>query len=64
MYFGTIGKRLAEKIKEKTSLDLFGRNVTLRADNVRKILKPESHGDMHVIKRKNMLQYKKVILQK
>ena len=42
LYFGTVSPQMAEKIKEKTGLDLTGYNVTLRADEVRKIFK--DHG--------------------
>lgn len=43
MYFGTVDSDLAAAIKEKTGLDTYGRNVTLRADNIRKMFK--SHGN-------------------
>ena len=43
MYFGMVDEKLAAAIKEGTGLNLEGHNVTLRADNVRKIFK--SHGN-------------------
>ena len=42
LYFGTVGEKLAERIKKDTGYNFYGRNVTLRADNIRKIAK--SHG--------------------
>lgn len=42
IYFGTVGGLLAEKIMNETGYDFQGKNVTLRADNVRKIFK--DHG--------------------
>lgn len=44
MYFGEIDGALAARIKKDTGLDVEGRNVTLRAGNVRKILL-YSHGN-------------------
>ena len=45
MYFGMVGEHLAKRIQADTGLSLLGRNVTLRADNVKKVLKPTAHGD-------------------
>lgn len=59
MYFGTVSKALADRIKADTGLDLLGRNVTLRADNIRKILKPESHGDAKREKKKKQVAVEK-----
>ena len=42
IYFGTVGGLLAEEIMNETGYDFQGKNVTLRADNVRKIFK--DHG--------------------
>ena len=42
IYFGTVGGLLAEEIMNETGYDFRGKNVTLRADNVRKIFK--DHG--------------------
>ncbi len=42
MYFGTVGEALADEIERATGFDFLGRNITLRAGNVRKILK--DHG--------------------
>lgn len=42
LYFGTVGEKLAERIKKDTGYNFYGKNVTLRADNIRKIAK--SHG--------------------
>lgn len=36
MYFGVVDEQLADVIRFETGLDFLGRNVTLRADNVRK----------------------------
>ena len=43
IYFGFVGKKLANRIKVDTGYDFFGKNVTLRADNIRKITK--DHGN-------------------
>ena len=42
IYFGTVDGLLAEEIMNETGYDFQGKNVTLRADNVRKIFK--DHG--------------------
>lgn len=42
IYFGTVDGLLAEEIMNETGYDFSGKNVTLRADNVRKIFK--DHG--------------------
>lgn len=42
IYFGTVDGSLAEEIMNETGYDFRGKNVTLRADNVRKIFK--DHG--------------------
>lgn len=42
IYFGTVGTELAEQIMDATGWDFSGLNVTLRADNVRKIF--SDHG--------------------
>ena len=42
MYFGIVAGDLAARIYQETGLDFSGLNVTLRADNVRKIF--EHHG--------------------
>ena len=42
IYFGTVDDSLAEEIMNETGYDFRGKNVTLRADNVRKIFK--DHG--------------------
>lgn len=42
IYFGTVDGALAAEIMNETGYDLRGKNVTLRADNVRKIFK--DHG--------------------
>ena len=42
MYFGRVGKELSKAIKEATGYNFEGKNVTIRADNVRKIIK--DHG--------------------
>lgn len=42
MYFGIVSGDLANEIRSKTGFDFEGLNVTLRADNVRKIV--EDHG--------------------
>ena len=44
MYFGEVDGVLAARIKKETGLDVEGRNVTLRAGNIRKILL-HSHGN-------------------
>lgn len=44
MYFGMVSEDLAQRIKKDTGLDLLGRNITLRAGNIRKILL-NSHGN-------------------
>ena len=44
MYFGKVAGDLAERIKRDTGLDLSNRNVTLKAENIRKILL-HSHGN-------------------
>ena len=44
MYFGTVGVQLANKIKAATKYDFTNKNVSLRADNVRKVSK-HSHGN-------------------
>ena len=44
MYFGKVAGDLAERIKRDTGLDLSNRNVTLKAENIRKILL-YSHGN-------------------
>lgn len=46
MYFGTVGEALAEHIMDATGFDFEGLNVTLRADNVRKIF--SDHGESAV----------------
>ena len=43
LYFGRISKDLANYIEEKCGYDFFEKNLTLRADTVRKIFK--SHGN-------------------
>ena len=42
MYFGRVGKELSKAVKKATGYNFEGKNVTLRTDNVRKILK--DHG--------------------
>lgn len=42
LYFGVVGEDLSARIKSDTGYDFYGRNVTLRADNVRKTIK--DHG--------------------
>ncbi len=42
LYFGIVGEKLSTRIKNDTGYDFYGRNVTLRADNVRKTIK--DHG--------------------
>ena len=43
IYFGIVGEKLANRIKADTGYDFSGKNVTLRADNIRKITK--DHGN-------------------
>lgn len=43
MYFGKINKSLSDKIMASTGINLLNYNITLRADEVRKIIK--SHGN-------------------
>ena len=52
LYFGEIGEDLAQDIKKATGYDFLGRNVSLRADNVRKI-SLYSHGDAQKEAKKN-----------
>ena len=47
MYFGKIGADLAARVFEETGIDIEGYNCTLRANEVKKILK-NSHGDEQV----------------
>ena len=42
LYFGTVDKHLAEYVLNATGVDIYGRNITLRAGNIPKIFK--SHG--------------------
>lgn len=42
MYFGMVDDALSSEIKANTGLDTLGKNVTLRADNIKKMFK--SHG--------------------
>lgn len=44
LYFGIVGEKLSARIKNDTGYDFYGKNVTLRADNVRKIIK--DHGSL------------------
>ena len=43
IYFGIVGEKLANRIKADTGYDFSGKNVALRADNIRKITK--DHGN-------------------
>ncbi|MGN1473249.1 MAG: hypothetical protein ACI4WZ_04180, partial [Eubacteriales bacterium] len=45
MYFGKVSAELARRIKQDTKIEALGRNVTLRADNVRKIFR--DHGTIN-----------------